>query len=53
MNGYLAHPGPEYEALNADERRALEQLRDSNSGNIKPTESTRQRIFSRLRRIFG
>ena len=41
------------EALNADERRALEQLRDSNSGNIKPTESTRQRIFSRLRHIFG
>ena len=40
------------EALNADERKAIETLRDSNSGNIKPTESTRSRIFSRLRHIF-
>ncbi|MBQ7690588.1 MAG: molecular chaperone DnaJ [Muribaculaceae bacterium] len=40
------------EALNADERRAFELLRDSQSGNIKPTESTRSRIFSRLRHIF-
>lgn len=40
------------EALNADERKAIEQLRESKSGNIKPTESTRQRIFSRLRHIF-
>ena len=40
------------EALNADERKAVEVLRDSTSGNIKPTESTRSRIFSRLRHIF-
>ncbi|MBO4870909.1 MAG: molecular chaperone DnaJ [Muribaculaceae bacterium] len=40
------------EALNADERKAVEVLKDSNSGNIKPTESTRSRIFSRLRHIF-
>ncbi len=40
------------EALNADERKAFEQLRDSASGNIHPTESTRSRIFSRLRHIF-
>ena len=40
------------EALNAEERKAIEVLKDSNSGNIKPTESTRSRIFSRLRHIF-
>ena len=40
------------EALNAEERRAIELLRDSRSGNITPTESTRSRIFSRLKKIF-
>ena len=38
------------ENLNADERAAIEKLRDS--ANVKPSESIRQRIFSTLRHIF-
>lgn len=38
------------EHLNSDERRAIESLRDSE--NIKPSESTKSRLFDRLRHIF-
>ena len=38
------------EHLNSDERRAIESLR--NSENIKPSESTKKRLFDRLRHIF-
>ena len=38
------------ENLNADERAAIEKMRDS--ANVKPSESIRQRIFSTLRHIF-
>ena len=38
------------EHLNNDERRAIESLRDSE--NIKPSESTKQRLFDRLRHFF-
>ena len=38
------------EHLNSDERRAIESLRDSE--NIKPSESTKTRLFDRLRHIF-
>ncbi len=38
------------EKLNADERRAIESMRDSE--NVKPSDSIRKRIFSTLRHIF-
>ena len=38
------------EHLNSEERRAIEMLRDSE--NIKPSESTKKRMFDRLRHIF-
>lgn len=38
------------ETLTDDERRAFEALRDSS--NVKPSQSTKERIFSRLRHIF-
>lgn len=38
------------EKLNAEERRAIEAMR--NSDNVKPSESIRKRIFSTLRHIF-
>lgn len=39
------------EALSADERKAIESMRESH--NLKPTESTRSRIFSRLTHLFN
>ena len=38
------------ETLSADERKAIESLRGSS--NLKPSESIKNRIFSRLRHIF-
>lgn len=38
------------EHLTSSERRAIEQLKDSS--NIRPAESAKERIFSRLRHIF-
>ena len=38
------------ETLTAEERKAIESLR--NSSNLKPSESIKNRIFSRLRHIF-
>ncbi len=38
------------EKLSSDERKAFEALR--NSSNVTPSESTKDRIFSRLRHIF-
>lgn len=38
------------EKLSADERRAIESMRDSE--NVKPSDSIRKRIFSTLRHIF-
>ena len=38
------------EHLNSEERKAIEMLR--NSENVKPTESTKKRLFERLRHIF-
>lgn len=38
------------ESLSGEERKAFESLRESS--NLKPTESTKNRIFSRLRHIF-
>ncbi|MBR1474031.1 MAG: molecular chaperone DnaJ [Muribaculaceae bacterium] len=38
------------ESLTADERKAIESLRGSS--NLKPSESIKNRIFSRLRHIF-
>ena len=38
------------EHLNSEERRAIEMLRDSE--NIKPSASTKKRMFDRLRHIF-
>ncbi len=38
------------EKLSADERRAIEAMRDSD--NVKPSDSIRKRIFSTLRHIF-
>ncbi len=38
------------ENLNDKEKAAIESLRDS--ANIKPTDSVKKRIFSKLRHIF-
>ncbi|MBR1934424.1 MAG: molecular chaperone DnaJ [Muribaculaceae bacterium] len=38
------------ESLNADDRKALDQL--AHSPNVKPSDSARKRIFNRLRHIF-